>query len=245
MCTIIYPQKYPYSSNFSVLSFSHLILKAGKFHIFFLVVDPAPDAVHTRRRWSPRKKGFVLPSFSHCEPGECLLVNYKEKRFKRTLPEKYNFFYQMKFNTKFFIKFILARRIPSSYSLCSALLYNFISRTISWVYSFLREILWESWFTNFLLLFFSGSEINENLRDVRQLLPFTSPGSWLSLLANSFCQIFLKLELWLSQQNANLVLKTPVIANFLFFNEVINNQASLIWFCRKFIHNFPSVYFHF
>lgn len=137
MCTIIYPQKYPYSSNFYSFIFLTFNPESRQIsHIFSRCRPRTRRRAYKNKKMKPSEKGFVLPSFSHCEPGECLLVNYKEKRFKRTLPEKYNFFYQMKFNTKFFIKFILARRIPSSYSLYSALLYNFISRTISWVYSF-------------------------------------------------------------------------------------------------------------
>lgn len=60
-----------------------------------------------------------------------MLVNYKQKRYESCAPEKYNFFYQMKFNTEFFIKFILARNILraasvasySSFPLCITSLY--------------------------------------------------------------------------------------------------------------------------
>lgn len=118
MCTIIYPQKYPYSSNFYSFIFLTFNPESRQIsHIFSRCRPRTRRRAHKKKKMKPSEKGFVLPSFSHCEPGECLLVNYKEKRFKQTLPEKYNFFYQMKFNTKFFIKFILARRIPSSYSL--------------------------------------------------------------------------------------------------------------------------------
>lgn len=64
----------------------------------------------------------------------------QEKRYERAAPEKYNFFYQMKFNTEFFIKFILARNIRSfgcrltffsTHIPLSSLLYYVIFGTIS------------------------------------------------------------------------------------------------------------------
>lgn len=105
----------------------NLILKQAKFTYFSL----AP-ARHTHKNFSGRLKRALGKGFCFEHQVNALGMG--------TTPEKNNFFYQMKFNTKYFIKFILARVFSPLPSLSTPLL-GFVVlfyrlKNISKIYSF-------------------------------------------------------------------------------------------------------------
>lgn len=185
MRTIIYPPKHSYSHKFFVFIFLTFNPESRQISHIFRCLRRRPRTENSALQ--PNVKAEALgEGYVWCARWMFVKRNCSEEKGTKT-PEKHNFFYQMKFNTKYFITKIYSSEkfLPLSaqclYSNSPVLVQLFTLSREQYLcegnmcYSVRRTVS--------QLTFLSFHSRNSNEQQQSELLTFISPGSHLILLS--------------------------------------------------------------